>query len=571
MKADSPRMLLLGAFGAVGLLGVVGCQPAVEEDFVPVESVASEQVFCEDPERRAEDGPMWRAELGGDWSVQEAWEPSEAQDPRAIAVADFDGDARYDVLLPTGLFLATGGDGPGLRRADESFSFPVEDLPDSEGSGISGLTGADFDGDGDMDILASGEGLHLYRNDGGHFVEATGEVGLVLEEESGCCFGTAWGDHDSDGDLDLVAFTFGDEESQDYEAIVGGEVEAGLPSLLLDNMGDGRFEDRTERLPDSASSGLTCAGGWHDLDLDNRPDLYLVNDFGPQVQGNRLMRNESSLRFVDVTQELGVGEPIYGMGLGVGDVNGDGIPDLLASSWEEIMLLESASEGGWYRSDLARGLELGEGQHTGWGVELVDMDNDGDLDAPMAFGQLPFETVEDNDFLDTEFGLTNSSRQPDALFLQGEDGVFEDMAPEWGVDDDRDGMSFVPVDLNGDGWLDLVKMDRIWLSRCGAESWLRVRLHGPSLNHAAVGARLELSVGSSRQVRWIVAGSTGHGSSGPPEAHFGLGDLEGPARLVVHWPDGAVSSTDDVPINSLVQLVRENATAPAPPLPTPSF
>jgi len=555
------------------LLAFSGCEPESDDDDsaccgapAPIEVgaslEASASIPCAEPEARAAE-PMSRAIAGPDFAEQELWQSSAEKLPSGMAVADFDGDGRLDFFWPTGLFLAQS-QGTLTRVTDShlpDFSYDVE-----------GLSAADYDADGDLDVLVTGfEGFRLLRNDGNAmFFDATSDSGLGSNQlNSGT---SAWADYDLDGDLDLAIMILEstDPEGEDLEAIIGGTMPDAFPSLLFENQGDGTFRDRSDLLPAASNIGYTCAGGWHDVDLDGRPDLYLVNDFGHQVQPNRLLRNTSE-GFVDESESTLLGVPIYGMGLAVGDLNGDRRPDFLATSWEELALLESSSDGTWYRSEQARGLSLGSNQHASWGAHLVDMDNDTDLDALVAFGNLPDHGAEESAEIEAGLGLINTPGQPDALYLQASDGSFSDEASGWGVADDRDGYSIIPADLNGDGWLDLVKSDRIWLSRCGESSWIRIGLWGPSPNHFSIGARVEIESGGRTQTRWVVSGSTGHGSSGPPEVAFGLDDAELVDRVTVYWPDGTISILEAIEPRRVVRIVRDDATMTAPLLPLPSL
>ena len=150
-------------------------------------------------------------------------------------------------------------------------------------------------------------------------------------------------------------------------------------------------------------------------------------------------------------------------GLGIGDVNGDGAPDFLESSWQTAALLTSRASAdsltglAWLDSAAARGLEVdisggcyGFGddapdQCYGWGSELGDIDNDGDLDAWMTFG-----------FWST-YGAVRRYEH-DALWLQDADGQFAQVGsdPFWDIDDDGANRGLVLADVNDDGWLDAV-------------------------------------------------------------------------------------------------------------------
>src|SRR5690606_33873904 len=104
---------------------------------------------------------------------------------------------------------------------------------------------------------------------------------------------------------------------------------------------------------------------------------------------------------------------------------------------------------------------------------------------------------------------------------------------------------------------DLVGPTRLYLSRCGEESWLRVRLRAPAPNTFAVGAQVRVWSGGASQVRWVHAGGTNYASGLPPEVHFGLGAHDLVDRLDITWPDGAVSNLFDLDGRQILDVRRE--------------
>ncbi|MGC6493331.1 MAG: CRTAC1 family protein, partial [Myxococcota bacterium] len=248
--------------------------------------------------------------------------------------------------------------------------------------------------------------------------------------------------------------------------------------------------------------------------------------------------------------------PFAGMGVGLGDVNGDEVPDFLQSSWRDTSLLLSV-DGAWWEYAANRGIEpdwKGPRQQIfGWGAELADMDLDGDLDGVIVYGHWD------------EYGP--QLLQVDALYIQKEDGTFEDKALEWQLDQDGIGRGMAISDLNQDGYPDVVKRHLgaatpMLLSECGDRSWLNIKPRQPGRENVyAVGARVRVVAGDTVWTRTIHAGSTSMYSSGPPEALFGLNALPAVDTVEVIWPDGA-STVLEGPVTTRQILEVHRSQAP---------
>ena len=219
-----------------------------------------------------------------------------------------------------------------------------------------------------------------------------------------------------------------------------------------------------------------------------------------------------------------------------------------------MSLLESTDADMWVEHAAARRLvpDAARGQAVPWGAELADVNNDGLLDAVVSFGNLQVEGAD----------WANPLAQPDGIYLQQPDGTFMDAASEWGMDDAGIGRGFVVADINRDGSLDLVKRDLngpgvLYLSECSAAHWLRVELEQPgTANRHAVGATVRIWADGHMMQRTVTAGSTGIGSGGPPELHFGLGDRERVERVEVIWPDGTRSEQGGFDASRAVTLIK---------------
>jgi hypothetical protein len=415
----------------------------------------------------------------------------------------------------------------------------AERFPASDFHNLVGIYPADHDGDGDLDLLllALSSANALWENDGeGHFTDVTPEE-LALEEEASN--GASWGDIDGDDDLDLIITGNRGSEGPDPP-------DPGDPTHVFENLGGGTFLDRSEELlSEEARDGYTFVAGLIDMDRDLDPDLYITMDYGPRVGPNILLRNDGGWTFTDISEQSLTNVASSIMGLGLGDLNDDAVPDLLMSQWGDggVLLLESQEDGTWADTTVVRDIRgSGDaGQIIGWGVELADLNNDGLLDAAAAYGKS----------YKGESGGENPDSQPDALWIQLEDGTFKQKGRDWGVKDFGPGRGHLLVDVDDNGYLDVLKRELsspppFYLSLCGGLRWLRLRLHQPGANTFAVGARVEISAGGLRQTRWVMAGGQSLSVSGPPELHFGLGEAESIDTVKIFWPDGRINELEDL-------------------------
>jgi hypothetical protein len=307
-------------------------------------------------------------------------------------------------------------------------------------------------------------------------------------------------------------------------------------------------------------------GGFWDVDQDGDGDLLTVNDYRFEydwAQPVRLLINEGGM-FVDPPDSVGLNLEVEGMGLGVGEINGDGLLDFAVQAWSTHLML-SDGDGGYFESAAARGISSSSTQQVGWGVEFADLDNDGRLDLSVAYGLLPPDEVTMGPMPEIILGdqlNMNRVEQPDALYVQDSSGNFSDVANDWGMDHTGISRGFVWADLNRDGFLDQVSRD-LWgpakmsLSRCDDSAWLLIQLKQHGANPFAIGARVTASVGEQRWSRWVHAGSTNLSSGGPAEVHIGLGSISQVDRLEIYWPDGAYSVVENVPTRAQVSIERE--------------
>lgn len=499
-----------------------------------------ERTTCSDPTAREELGPMEERPLNPpEWADEYAY-------GEGFAVADLDGDDRLDVVFADRSSL------PIYVATDDGFSEQsasrIPDLvdPDLGGVGAATVAAIDVDGDTDLDLYLGRYPLAdvVLLNDGtGHFVDDS--EGRGLRASLSRVRGTSFGDVDADGDLDLYIST----DHQEQLPPTPGDLDE-----FYENVGNGVFSNVSDRLPVDVLDGYGRLAAFVDLDDDGALDLYVVNHM-PIYRTNRLLYGNGDGTFIPAP-EAGADIFTSGMGLGIGDLGNDGLPDLLVSGWNQLDVLESTGERSFVSTAKARGLLPDEEQArvVAWGNEFADFNNDGLLDAVVVFGQAEEEI---------ETGESNPPDEPDGLWVQSTDGTFSQVADEWGVADQGNGRAVAAVDFNGDGWLDLVTQGhkeppRMWRARCGSATWLEVLLEGSAPNTGAVGARVTVSAGDHTFRRWTTAMGTGLQTSLPPEVHFGLGEIEHVDRLEVRWPDGQIHEWSNLDTNQRI-VVRQDS------------
>lgn len=525
--------------------------PPVEQ--VDVEVVAGGPVTCDGEGQ----GSGWYQPERRDGTIVDQ---EQALTGGGLLVEDLDDDGHLDLFVPvdrdTDGAVAFWGIGDGSFERDGVAFAAVE------GANTAGVSAADVDADGDLDVVLAGWGRpqQLFLNQGGRtFVAAPDRFpdGPSYRSQS-----VTWGDADGDGDLDLFVGSYGPRTVIDVrEPEPDCSDHLPDPAELWLNDGTGHFVDASDQLPAVVHDSYTFASGWYDTDGDGRLELFIANDDGLCVPSLR-MRREDDGRFV-ADAEAGFHSGSHDMSLGVADLNDDGRPDFLLTSWNRITLLESTDTPRgtvWVDATAARGFTIastpvgqpaspGE-QVFGWGAEFGDLDNDGDLDAIAMFG-----------YWDSYPGPADPLTQADALWVQT-DGQFAERAPEFGLDADTVGRAVVLADLDGNGALDIIKrvLDQpnpMYLRRCTDAAWVTLRLRDPgSVNPFAVGARVTVVAGGQTHTRWVTSGGTGLYTGAPLQVHVGLGDVDRIDSITVRWPDGAESTLTDQAARQHLTLAR---------------
>ena len=341
----------------------------------------------------------------------------------------------------------------GLNFQLENSPTPLKHLIETMTGGVAAF---DYNGDGLADVFfANGAALpslqkespkywnRLFRNEGGtRFKDVTEEAGVAGE---GYSMGAAAADYDNDGHVDLFV--------------------AGVNrNILYHNLGNGRFEDVTEKAG-IKSGQWAVAGGWFDYNNDGLLDLFVVNYAQWSIDSNRfcgdpsrnlrvychpeyfqgltntLYRNRGDGTFEDVTEKSGVGKHQgRGMGIAFADYDDDGFMDVFVTNDNQAnFLFHNRGDGTFEEVGLQAGVALMNSGQTvsNMGADFRDYDNDG----------LP------------DIFVTDLNNETFPLFHNLGGGMFEDASFTSRLSvfsSARGGWSAGIVDLNNDGWKDLV-------------------------------------------------------------------------------------------------------------------
>ena len=213
-----------------------------------------------------------------------------------------------------------------------------------------------------------------------------------------------------------------------------------------------------KHLPETSGAG--CA--FLDFDNDGWMDIYLVNsgksDFynPPKPLRNALYRNNRDGTFTDVTERAGVSGGGYGMGVAVGDYNGDGFPDLYVTQFGRNILYRNNGDGTFTDVTEKAGVAA-----AGWSSSAVwfDYDNDGKLDLFVCqFAEFDASLGCGTDGAGVRHYCIPRifKPRPSWLFHNNGDGTFTDVSNETGIASHLGkAWGVVATDVNNDGKMDL--------------------------------------------------------------------------------------------------------------------
>jgi len=511
------------------------------------------------------------------------------------ALFDFDNDGQLDVLIQnagTTEIRQTAGkrrveliDGPGPKLYRQVQGGTFTDVTESAGvigcGWGTGVAVGDIDNDGDLDFFLSAFGMNcLYINEGkGRFRESARRAGL---DHRGLSSSAVFLDYDRDGWLDLYVANYinFDLDQPPNEGLPCRELDVSIScgpaahdpatDLLYRNRGDGTFEDVTSQSGCALKRGAYGLGVVvTDVDLDGWPDIYVAND----TSANFLWRNRCDGTFEEVALYQGAAlsenaQGQAGMGLAVGDVNGDGWPDIFVSNYsrEPNAYYESSGGGSFVDRSTPSGLGGTSFRDLGWGARFLDGDQDGFLDLALVNGHVHPRSAE----IDGAIPF----RQPGRVFRGLGEGAFQlvECETKGGLSVPRNHRGVAAGDVNGDGALDLLVtvLDGppvlLQNSSPNRGHWIGFRLRGRSSNREGIGSRVEIEAGGLKQVRGVSRGGS-FLSSSDGLAHFGLGGSQTVGEVTVVWPSGTRSTFGPFVAGSVYELDENGSSSGRAALP----
>lgn len=406
-----------------------------------------------------------------------------------------------------------------------------------EGIDKHGASWADFDNDGDQDlIILTGANKGLGKipnifliNDNGTLTDKSNLFGLEYSMGRGRT--PLWFDWDGDGKLDLL---LSNGQRSDRQA-----------STALMHQTSAGFEDKTE-ISGLKIRGAVGAAQVSDLSGDRKIDLVIMT---PTTIGKGVF-DFSNFNFINLNKDLNI--PILrAKDFTIADFNGDLLPDIYLTG-----INETTSNTGKLLINTGNGFidgtidsELSNSEYC-QNVVAGDFDNDMDLDIYLVCNK-------------------GSNNLPNILYENQGNGKFLEVK-NMGAEGPKEGLgdSVTTVDYNNDGLLDLfltngydlfpnseLGSSKLFKNISNENHWIEIDLIGTRSNRDSIGSLVILTTGNVTQLR-EQSGGMHWTSQNHKRIHFGLGNNTMVNSILVYFPSGIISGIKDISSNQIITIVE---------------
>jgi len=477
-----------------------------------------------------------------------------------VAFFDYDNDGWIDIYLSNGVrFEETYSPGNAPiqhlyhNNRDGAFTDVTEKAGLARTGWGTGVSIGDYDNDGWDDLFCSywGHNVLWHNNGDGTFTDVTTKAGL-WEERVRWGTGSTFLDYDRDGLLDLFVSNYIEMDIEKVPApgqagycqwkgipVLCGP--HGLPAgtnILYHNNGNGTFTEVSQKagiLKPGPRYSITAVS--YDFDNDAWPDIYVAVDSMPSI----LFHNNHDGTFTDIGVVAGCaynedGQEQSGMGVGVGDYNGDGWFDIFKTNFTDDTpnLYRNNGDGSFTDVTFVSGLGVNT-QYVCWGAGFVDYDGDSWTDIFHVTGHV-YPEVE-------SYHLDSHFLSPRLVYRNLGNGKFKDVSKDMGrgvnaVYSSR-GCAFGDFDNDGDIDVVILNMNDYpsLLRNDGGNrnNWVEIKLLGTKCNRTAIGARVRVVTEKHAQMDEVHSGGSVMSQS-DLRLHFGLGQARQIDLIEVKWP-----------------------------------
>jgi hypothetical protein len=479
------------------------------------------------------------------------------------AFIDYDNDGSPDILL------VNGADFPGHKTKRTTLKLyrnngkgAFTDVTARAGLDVEiygmGVAVGDYDNDGwdDLYVTALGESRLFHNERNGTFRDVTKVSGT---NNAGYGASAAWVDYDKDSRLDLFVTNYVKwTEKDDLYCTLDGrnksyctpEAYKGDTCRLYRNLGEGRFEDVTQKSgiydPTSKALGVAII----DYDLDGWPDLAVAND----TERNKLYRNNHNGTFTEQGIQAGIafsedGVARGAMGIDVADFDRSGYPSLAIGNFSNQMLGLYHNEGNRFFIDIAPASTIGRTSllSLSFGLFFFDYDLDGLEDIFVANGHIEPEIA--------RIQPQVTFAQTPHLFRNEGGGRFQDVAKKLGFTRRIVARGAAYADIDNDGRLDILLVTNggpAYLFRNAVatpHNPLRIKTVGTRSNRNGIGATVKIHSANGSGWQMVRSGSS-YCSQSQLVLTFGLGRSSQAHRVEITWPSGQRDTLHNLKANA---------------------